>query len=65
MIGWSDRPKKAFKVVRLNEEMEVSAFNGNITRGKDGQPVVHAHCAVSLLAMARSMPAIACKRRSA
>ncbi len=49
VIGWSDRPKRAFKVVRLNEEMEVSAFNGNITRGKDGQPVVHAHCAVSLL----------------
>jgi predicted DNA-binding protein with PD1-like motif len=49
VIGWSDRPKKAFKVVRLNEEMEVSAFNGSITRGQDGNPVVHAHCVVSLL----------------
>jgi len=49
VIGWSDRPKKAFKVVRLNEEMEVSAFNGSITRGQDGSPVVHAHCVVSLL----------------
>ena len=49
VIGWSDRPKKAFKVVRLNEEMEVSAFNGSITRGRDGNPVVHAHCVVGLL----------------
>ena len=49
VIGWSDRPKKAFKVVRLNEEMEVAAFNGNITRGQDGNPVVHAHCVVGLL----------------
>ena len=30
VIGWSDRPKKAFKVVKLNEEMEVAAFNGSI-----------------------------------
>lgn len=52
VIGWSDRSKKAFKVVRLNEEMEVAAFNGNITRGKDGKPVVHAHCVVGLLSNA-------------
>jgi hypothetical protein len=49
VIGWSDRPKKAFKVVRLNEEMEVASFLGNITSGKDGEPVVHAHCVVGLL----------------
>jgi len=49
VIGWSDRPMKAFKVVRINEEMEVSAFNGNIVRDKDGNPVVHAHCAVGIL----------------
>ena len=49
VIGWSDRPKKAFKVVRINEEMEVSVFNGNIVRNKDGQPVVHAHCVVGIL----------------
>ena len=36
-------------VVRLNEEMEVSAFNGSITRDQDGKPVVHAHCVVGLL----------------
>ena len=49
IIGWSDRPKKAFKVVKLDEEMEVAAFNGSITRDKDGKPVVHAHCVVGLL----------------
>jgi len=53
VIGWSDRPKKAFKVVRINEEMEVAAFNGSITRGQDGNPVVHAHCAVGILRTAR------------
>ena len=49
VIGWSDRPMKAFKVVRINEEMEVSAFNGNIVRNAQGEPVVHAHCAVGIL----------------
>jgi len=49
VIGWSDRPKKAFKVVKINEEMEVAAFNGNIVRNKDGEPVVHAHCVVGIL----------------
>jgi uncharacterized protein len=49
VIGWSDRPKKAFKIVRLNEEMEVASFDGNIIRDRDGNPVVHAHCVVGLL----------------
>lgn len=49
MIGWADRPKKTFKYVRLNEEMEVASFIGSVTRGRDGKPVVHAHCVVSLL----------------
>jgi len=54
VIGWSDRPKKAFKVVKLDEEMEVAAFNGSITRDKDGNPVVHAHCVVGLLSNGRA-----------
>jgi predicted DNA-binding protein with PD1-like motif len=29
--------------------MEVASFLGSITRGKDGEPVVHAHCVVGLL----------------
>lgn len=49
VIGWSDRPKKAFKVVKLEEEMEIASFTGSITRDKDGKPVVHVHCVVALL----------------
>jgi hypothetical protein len=49
MIGRSDRAKKAFRVVKLNEEMEVAAFSGSITSGRDGHPMVHAHCVVALL----------------
>lgn len=49
VIGWSDRPKKAFKVIRLDEEMEVASLSGNIVRDADGKPVVHAHCVVALL----------------
>jgi predicted DNA-binding protein with PD1-like motif len=52
-IGWSDHPKKAFKVVKLNEEMEVASFNGSVTRDKDGKPYVHAHCVVGLLGNGR------------
>src|SRR5471030_446354 len=49
VIGWSDPEKKAYKVVRLNEEMEVTSFTGNITRDKQGNPVVHGHIVVALL----------------
>ena len=49
VIGWSDPDKKAFKVVRLNEEMEVTSFTGNITRDRQGNPVVHGHIVVALL----------------
>ncbi len=49
VIGWSDRPKKAFKVVKLNEEVEVASLTGNIVRDKDGKPVVHGHIVVGLL----------------
>lgn len=49
VIGWSDPSKKAFKVIHLNEEVEVTSFTGNITRDKDGKAVVHAHCVVAAL----------------
>jgi predicted DNA-binding protein with PD1-like motif len=49
VIGWSDRAKKAFKAIRLNEEMEVASLTGSITRGRDGKPQVHIHCVVALL----------------
>ena len=50
VIGWSrSRQKKGYKVVRLDEVMEVTSFTGYITRDHDGKPVVHAHCVVALL----------------
>jgi uncharacterized protein len=49
VIGWFDPQKRAYKAIRLNEEMEVTSFTGNITLNRDGKPVVHAHCVVALL----------------
>jgi uncharacterized protein len=49
VIGWSDRPKKAFKIIKLDEEMEVASLSGSIVRDSAGKPVVHAHCVVALL----------------
>ena len=49
VIGWFDPDKKAYKIIRLNEEMEIASFAGNITRDRNGNPVVHAHCVVALL----------------
>ena len=49
LIGQSDHPKHAFRVQRLDEEMEVTAMSGNIVRDKTGAPVVHVHCVVALL----------------
>jgi predicted DNA-binding protein with PD1-like motif len=48
-IGWFDPDKRAYKTIHLNEEMEVTSLVGNITRGRDGNPVVHVHCVVALL----------------
>jgi len=49
IIGWSDPDKKAYKIQRIKEEMEVTSLTGNITRDRDGKPVVHVHCIVALL----------------
>jgi len=49
VIGWFDSDKRAYKIVRLDEEMEVTSFTGNITRGRDGTPTVHTHCVVAFL----------------
>lgn len=49
VIGWFDPDKRAYKITRLYEEMEVTSFTGNIMRDRDGKPVVHAHGVVSLL----------------
>jgi hypothetical protein len=49
VIGWADRPKKAFKIIRINEDMDVASLEGSITRDQGGNPLVHAHCVVALL----------------
>ena len=49
VIGWSDPTKKSYKVVKLDEEMEVTSLTGNLTRDKDGKAVVHVHTVVALL----------------
>jgi predicted DNA-binding protein with PD1-like motif len=48
IIGWSDADK-GYKIERINEEAEVTSLTGNITRNKDGKPVVHAHCVLAFL----------------
>ena len=51
-IGLTDAStdnKRFLKAVRLNEDMEISAFTGNITAGADGKPAVHAHVVVTLV----------------
>jgi len=45
----SREPTRVFKATRLNEDMEVSAFTGSITRSNDGRPNVHAHTVVTLV----------------
>jgi predicted DNA-binding protein with PD1-like motif len=49
VIGWGDPVKKGLKVVRLNEEMEVTSFTGDIRPDIDGKPRVHGHIVVGLL----------------
>jgi predicted DNA-binding protein with PD1-like motif len=48
-IGWFDPEKRAYKTMRINEEMEVTSLVGNITRDRSGNPVVHVHLVVALL----------------
>lgn len=51
-IGLTDaskEPTRVLKATKLNEDMEISAFTGSITRGNDGRPTVHAHTVVTLV----------------
>ena len=48
VLGWYDLSKRAHKKIRIDEEMEVASFVGNITLDAKGKPVVHAHCVVGL-----------------
>jgi len=48
VLGWFDLAKRLHKKNRIDEEMEVGSFVGNITLDSKGKPVVHAHCVVGL-----------------
>lgn len=43
--GWYDESKKAFKLHRINEQVELISLIGNISTFND-KPIVHAHFAV-------------------
>ena len=45
----SKEPTRVFKATKLSEDMEISAFNGGITRNAAGQLTVHAHTVVTLV----------------
>jgi len=48
VLGWFDPAKRLQKKNRIDEEVEVGSFVGNITLDSKGKPVVHAHCVVGL-----------------
>ena len=48
VLGWYDPEQKAQKKNRIDEEMEVASFVGNVTLNAQGKATVHAHCVVAL-----------------
>ena len=45
----SKEPTRVFRATKLNEDMEISAFNGSISRNAAGLVTVHAHTVVTLV----------------
>jgi predicted DNA-binding protein with PD1-like motif len=45
----SKEPTRVFRATRLSEDMEISAFNGGISRNAAGLVTVHAHTVVTLV----------------
>ena len=46
-LGYFDRPSKTYKSFTVDEDLEVVSCIGNISRTKDGTPVIHAHMIVA------------------
>ncbi|MHA1638033.1 MAG: PPC domain-containing DNA-binding protein [Candidatus Thorarchaeota archaeon] len=46
-LGYFDRVSKQYKSFTINEDLEVVSCMGNISKTKDGSPVVHAHMIVA------------------
>jgi predicted DNA-binding protein with PD1-like motif len=48
VLGWYNLDKRLHKKLPIDQEMEVSAFTGNITVDRNGKYNVHAHCVVGI-----------------
>lgn len=42
-VGWFDPVRKQYKILSLDEQVEVLTLAGDIALGESGRPVVHAH----------------------
>jgi predicted DNA-binding protein with PD1-like motif len=42
-VGWFDGTRREYKVLSLDEQMEVLTLSGDIALAESGKPVVHAH----------------------
>lgn len=47
VLGWFDFGAKSYEPNRFDEQVEVLAFTGDVARGEDGRPQVHAHVVIA------------------
>lgn len=47
LLGWYDPAKHADRRIQIESEAEIVSLVGDITRGRDGKPRIHAHIAVA------------------
>lgn len=46
-LAFYNLPEKRYEPFRVEETTEVTSFTGNVGRGADGEPIVHAHATLS------------------
>ncbi|HEC35838.1 MAG TPA: DUF296 domain-containing protein [Anaerolineae bacterium] len=42
-LGYFDPAANGYRYLPVEEQVEVASLSGNVSRGEDGEPVVHAH----------------------
>lgn len=42
-LGFFDAEESTYHYMPVDEQVEVLALNGNVSRGEDGEPIVHVH----------------------
>jgi uncharacterized protein len=47
-LGWYDLDAQEYRKIPVDEQAEVLSLVGDMVRGPDGGPAVHAHCVVGL-----------------